>query len=549
MSGIPLSTNLRLMQNNIINMTLFDNLKTGNNIIDGIVTTIILTIITYMFQFINEIISDNSKNIFGLFNNLYTIFYNTEYSIEFECLTSTSVNLYNSGINHTGIFSDKTKALLEHIMINNDNNTITSIKECKANESVYRQDCDRTSRGRNLSMFIVCQKSKFLVDNKRKIYAITTFNSEVNESNDKNKSSSNIEKIIIRLFSYKSNVKSISEFVDEITLKYLMNLESNRSNKKFIYTLVNPPTLKNEDDNNINNCWDEVIFSSTRHFSNIFFDEKEKLLEKVKFFIENKEWYSELGIPYSLGIGLHGPPGTGKTSIIKAIANYTNRHIIIISLKLIKTKQQLEKVFFENRYNTNNCQHSITFNNKIIVFEDIDCIGDIVLKRENKMSYEILHQTQDQEQNQTNKKILHSISTNPANATNVNVSSLIESIATTCSMHVNENNITLDDILNLWDGIRETPGRIMFISSNHYNKLDDALIRPGRIDITLELSYASLQIIEEMYNHLFKKNIDINELNKINDKFYTPAEIINIYINEQQNSEKFIKRLQMNAHV
>jgi len=384
MSGLSLSTNLRLMQNNIVNMIMFDKLKTGNNFIDGILTTIVLTIITYMFQFINDKLIDNSKHIFELFINVYNIFINnTECSIEFECLTSTSVNIYNSGINHTGIFSDKTKALLEHIMLNNTNNTITKIKECKANESIYRPDCDRSTRGRNLSMFIVCQESKFLVDNKRKIYAKTTFNNEeVNSSNDKNKSSTNIEKITIKLFSYKSNIASIREFVDEITLKYLMNLESNRSNKKFIYTLVSPPKI--EDENDINNCWDEVIFSSTRQFSNIFFDEKDKLLKKVKFFIENKEWYSELGIPYSLGIGLHGPPGTGKTSIIKAIANYTNRHIIIISLKLIKTKQQLEKIFFENRYNTNNCKHSITFNNKIIVFEDIDCIGDIVLKRENK---------------------------------------------------------------------------------------------------------------------------------------------------------------------
>jgi len=52
-----------------------------------------------------------------------------------------------------------------------------------------------------------------------------------------------------------------------------------------------------------------------------------------------------------------------------------------------------------------------------------------------------------------------------------------------------------------------------------------------------------------MYNHLFKKKIDINELNKINDRFYTPAEIINIYINEEQDSDKFIKRLQMNVRV
>ena len=72
------------------------------------------------------------------------------------------------------------------------------------------------------------------------------------------------------------------------------------------------------------------------------------------FFLNNKEWYNEKGIPYSLGIGLHGPPGTGKTSFIKALSNYTNRHVIMISLKMIKTKNQLEKIFFENTYNNNN---------------------------------------------------------------------------------------------------------------------------------------------------------------------------------------------------
>jgi SpoVK/Ycf46/Vps4 family AAA+-type ATPase len=109
--------------------------------------------------------------------------------------------------------------------------------------------------------------------------------------------------------------------------------------------------------------------------------------------------------------------------------------------------------------------------------------------------------------------------------------------------------ITLDDILNLWDGIRETPGRIMIISSNHYNDLDSALKRPGRIDITLELSYASRQVISEMYKHLFETSIDIDALELVNDKFYSPAEIINIYMNEEQDKERFITRLQLNQHV
>jgi SpoVK/Ycf46/Vps4 family AAA+-type ATPase len=114
---------------------------------------------------------------------------------------------------------------------------------------------------------------------------------------------------------------------------------------------------------------------------------------------------------------------------------------------------------------------------------------------------------------------------------------------------IDDDPITLDDILNLWDGIRETPGRIMIISSNHYNDLDSALKRPGRIDITLELSYASRQVISEMYKHLFETSIDIDALELVNDKFYSPAEIINIYMNEEQDKERFITRLQLNQHV
>jgi len=109
--------------------------------------------------------------------------------------------------------------------------------------------------------------------------------------------------------------------------------------------------------------------------------------------------------------------------------------------------------------------------------------------------------------------------------------------------------LTLDDILNLWDGIRETPGRIMIITSNHYQDLDPALIRPGRIDVTLELSYASREIIKEMYTHLFEEKIDSEKLQLVNEDFYSPAEIINIYMNEERDKERFITRLCKNIHV
>ena len=89
----------------------------------------------------------------------------------------------------------------------------------------------------------------------------------------------------------------------------------------------------------------------------------------------------------------------------------------------------------------------------------------------------------------------------------------------------------------------------MIISSNHYDDLDKALKRPGRIDITLELSYASRQIISDMYKHLFEIDIDPVILEQVNDNFYSPAEIINIYMNEEQEKNRFVKRLHMNEHI
>ena len=114
----------------------------------------------------------------------------------------------------------------------------------------------------------------------------------------------------------------------------------------------------------------------------------------------------------------------------------------------------------------------------------------------------------------------------------------------------NENElITLDDILNLWDGIRETSGRIMIISSNYYHKLDSALVRPGRIDITLELSYVSHQTIKEMYKHFFEEEIDDNILQNIKEDFYTPAEITNIYMNSNNNKDIFMEKILQNKHI
>ena len=61
--------------------------------------------------------------------------------------------------------------------------------------------------------------------------------------------------------------------------------------------------------------------------------------------------------------------------------------------------------------------------------------------------------------------------------------------------------ITLSFLLNIIDGIMETPGRILIITSNFYERIDKAFTRPGRIDISMEMKNATKAVINNMFYH------------------------------------------------
>ena len=501
----------------ISNMMLFEKFKTGNSFKDAIVFAICMSLMTFLTQQIQVFLID--KFHFIHFQRILYMFSNKN-MVSYEGKITCTTGLYDRQLRQSSIFTDRFKAIWEHIIQNISSDAqIHSIKE----HTLYKKK-NSYDENNNNTMYMVNQYDRFVVSKELDIYAYTynTTSDDGGEKNDEGVKGSNnkIEKVVIELFSYKNNIETIKEFVEDITAKYTSFINNSRNNKRFIYTL----TKINYEDCPCE-CWDENIFESTRTFKNLFFEGKLGVIEKVDYFLKNKEWYYNIGIPYSLGIGLHGPPGTGKTSFIKALANYTGRHIVAISLKLVKSKKQLASVFFEQRYNTDNKKGSIGFDKKIIVFEDIDCIGDIVMDRDKKKK-------------DNNVVLMKDID-------GIDIATAITKIKSP----LEDPPLTLDDILELWDGLRETPGRIMIMSSNHYADLDPALKRPGRIDITMNLSYASRKIIGEMYEHLFYETLDPHVLEGVNDCFYTPAEIINIYINSEQNSQRFVERVLQNEHV
>merc|ERR1719378_39277 len=87
--------------------------------------------------------------------------------------------------------------------------------------------------------------------------------------------------------------------------------------------------------------------SDEKTFESLFFQEKDELLSLLSHFTKKTGKYRIAGYPHKLGLLLHGPPGTGKTSLIKALAQYTNRSIINIPLATIKTNSELMDVMYD----------------------------------------------------------------------------------------------------------------------------------------------------------------------------------------------------------
>lgn len=260
----------------------------------------------------------------------------------------------------------------------------------------------------------------------------------------------------MKTFNTKHNVKMLKEFIDRLTRIGIK--ESEKEWGRHIW-------LHNDGNN----------FSSSHHqlrtFDDIFIPiEQEKLIkDALDNFVSKRSWYKQNGIPYHFGILLYGEAGGGKSSIAQAIAKYLNACVNfiygddVLSLPKMLGRDIQTDTMSESTY-------------RVVIIEDIDCGF--------KGKKSKFQDDDDDDREDIEKKL-------------------------------EKREKGLAGLLNSLDGINAPSNTVYVFTTNHIDKLDPALIRPGRIDLKIEVKSVCRETFDQFcmrhYGKIYEGDIDFRD--------------------------------------
>jgi len=324
--------------------------------------------------------------------------------------------------------------------------------------------------------------------------------------------------IKFNLVSYQHDIQYLQTFVETCNTDYERRMANKLGTHRYFFDQMVHTKMKGSTQNTLPNShliYTKTKFTTNRNFDNVFFEERKQVQERTKFFLEERGWYDKKGIPYTLGFLFHGPPGCGKTSTVKAIAAEGRRHIINIQLSEIKTKAQLQHLFFNDEihvYNgVNSEKYTIPVSERLYVIEDIDAMGDAVLRREWKRPTPVTKKM-------TGDPLLDR-DTEP-----------------------DKEQLDLSFLLNLLDGTLEANGRILIITTNFPERIDRALIRPGRVDMIINFKKCNRAVMQEMIQSFYDTDTELPDDPSLDGK-WSPAEVNQILFRNFGNPEKAMEEL------
>jgi hypothetical protein len=325
-----------------------------------------------------------------------------------------------------------------------------------------------------------------------------------------------LEMVKFKLYCYDHDVQHLQSFVETCNTEYERRMVNKLGTHRYFFDQMIQTKAKGTQNPlpASHLVYTKSRFTTNRTFKNVFFEERDHVKERVNFFLTRRDWYDTKGIPYTLGFMFHGPPGVGKTSTIKAIANEGKRHIINVQLSEIKTKAQLHHLFFNDEVHVWNGvqteKYTIPVSERLYVIEDIDAMGDTVLRREWKKPTPTVTKPKEDDPFLSREK-------------------------------EEKDVIDLAFILNLLDGTLEANGRILAITTNFPERIDRALIRPGRIDMIVNFKKCNLAVVQEMVRSFYDSDTVVDD-ESLNYK-WSPAEVNQILFRNFGNVEAGVAEL------
>ncbi|GJX01089.1 AAA-ATPase-like protein [Tanacetum coccineum] len=250
----------------------------------------------------------------------------------------------------------------------------------------------------------------------------------------------------------------------------LKHAEMKNKNEKIVKLFTLNPTKAY-----FRQAWLPVHLDHPSTFSTLAMDrEKDMVTKDLDRFLERREFYREVGKVWK-----RGPPGTGKSSLIAAMANYLKFDIYDLELSSIRCNSDLRSILLA------------TENRSILVVEDIDCsveLHDRVSKNTMKVRDNPLRYYDEQ------------------------------------------SRVTLSGFLNFIDGLWSSCGdeRIIIFTTNRKDKLDPALLRPGRMDVHINMSYCTpcgFRLLASNYLGITQHNLFDQIEDLIGRVEITPAEV------------------------
>ncbi|KAH6954058.1 P-loop containing nucleoside triphosphate hydrolase protein, partial [Ilyonectria sp. MPI-CAGE-AT-0026] len=241
-----------------------------------------------------------------------------------------------------------------------------------------------------------------------------------------------------------------------------------------------------------NDRWERATAVDARPLSTVILDDaqKQSFIKDVEYFLNprTRRWYSTRSIPYRRGYLLYGPPGTGKSSLSLAVAGRFGLDNYTVSVSTVSDRA-LEDLFAEL---PPQC---------VVLLEDIDAAG-----------------------------AAHSRGAGGENPRER-------------GKPADTKSVTLSGLLNAIDGVASQEGQLLVMTTNHIEKLDGALIRPGRIDTQVKFQLIDRDLATQIYHFVFeqpdeKRTKDQLMLERLADEFavkvpereFSPAEILSFLI-------------------